>query len=229
MPCETQHRAGIWRDCLGTVKTNHFWTLQTFDGMPRKLLIGDVVFLPRYDSEELTWEKAERGRHPTFVREAKAVGMTQGKLFGACDETVGVSITVKDLRAKFRGLPRLNNYKDQAGVYYLSDGEYCKVGSSDDLRLRVNSHIANYPRPLRILKVWPGSRVLEEFLKALLRPFHVNGEWFCVPDEVSDAVCQIKSAADFPGIAVAAKVVGVPCRYGESEAPPSTDSRQSGD
>jgi hypothetical protein len=134
-------------------------------------------------------------------------------LFEACEQSSDVQGNAELLRANFRDFPELKMYQGKSGVYFLTDGEYCRIGSSTDLKQRISSHIGSNPRPLRILRIWCGSTILENLLKALLYSFYVNGEWFCIPENVIEAVCSIGSADDFEGIVAAGKQFGVEVRW----------------
>jgi Meiotically Up-regulated Gene 113 (MUG113) protein len=172
-----------------------------FGTVLRTLRIGKFRFSPRYRGQSLTFDVLELDASPL-------------PLFSAPCEADGVDDNIKTLRAAF-GRPELQIYEDKTGVYFLSDGEYCKIGSTTNLKQRISMHFGSYPKPLKILKVWCGSMILENLLKALLRDFHVNGEWFCIPQGMITALCRIESADDFEGMAAAGRLCGIEVHWSE--------------
>lgn len=71
--------------------------------------------------------------------------------------------------------------KNETGwVYLITDGSAVKVGYSATPDVRQMTLQTGNPRPLRVLCLWPGTRVLERSLQTLLEPTRLKGEWFDV-------------------------------------------------
>ena len=70
------------------------------------------------------------------------------------------------------------------GVYFISDGEYVKVGFSSAVEMRIVDMQVGNPRELKCLGVLAGPRSLESQIHDDLRHLHVRGEWYHLHQEV---------------------------------------------
>lgn len=77
-------------------------------------------------------------------------------------------------------LERPNDLDPRGYVYFITDGEYVKIGSTADLKSRLNSLQTANARPLTLLKYVECKDRFEterQFHDVFSR-FRVNGEWF---------------------------------------------------
>ncbi len=187
-----------------------------FGENPKSLVIGDHRFAPRYEEQRATLKIISKAPRCT-------AGFGLGPLFeGSAKEYVPYTassqkddshkVAAQEKRKSFTWRSDLKLFEKRGGAYFLTDGEYCRVGSSGNVRQRLAMHCGGYPKPLRLLKAWYGSLVLENFLKALLEDYYVNGEWFYLPSHVIDAVCRINSAEDIGGLQNVGKLIGIDVR-----------------
>lgn len=69
-------------------------------------------------------------------------------------------------------------------VYFISDGDYTKIGftSISDITVRLRNLQTSNPRELKVLWIIPeGSLELEKFIQEKFSSYRVFGEWFNIP------------------------------------------------
>jgi hypothetical protein len=69
-------------------------------------------------------------------------------------------------------------------VYFVTDGEYLKVGFSKSPKSRVKGLQTANPRELRTVAIIEGDELKESEIHARLNAHHVRGEWFRHCEEV---------------------------------------------
>lgn len=68
---------------------------------------------------------------------------------------------------------------DEIGrVYFVTDGEFIKIGYSNEPKSRMNSLRSGNPRTLRLLGVIPGTLAIEKSLHQRFAHLEVRREWF---------------------------------------------------
>lgn len=83
-------------------------------------------------------------------------------------------------------------------IYFITDGEYIKIGFSDAPELRIATLQTASPRELRILAIMPGDTLKEVELHNRFSHLRVRGEWFVAEDELIEFANTIKSQE--PGV-----------------------------
>ena len=78
-----------------------------------------------------------------------------------------------------------------SNVYFISDGEYIKIGKADDVKKRLNILQVGNPKTLQIIQVIECKDAetaykLEHFLQKLFQSFNYKGEWFQIPKKEGD-------------------------------------------
>jgi hypothetical protein len=77
---------------------------------------------------------------------------------------------------------------DQGFVYFVSDGEFIKIGFATDWQARIKGlQIAN-PRTLTPLLILEGGYRFERQLHQLFKAHRVRGEWFRLSPEIAEYV-----------------------------------------
>jgi len=66
-------------------------------------------------------------------------------------------------------------------VYFISDGDYIKIGMSNSPFNRLNALNTASPHHLELINVFDGDSKLEFRLHRLFKEYRVNGEWFDLP------------------------------------------------
>lgn len=82
---------------------------------------------------------------------------------------------------------------------YAIQGEHggpVKIGSTRDPAMRLRELQAASPMPLRIVRSFPGNRVMESRLHDQLRHLRINGEWFRDEPELWEAFATAASTAE---------------------------------
>jgi len=82
----------------------------------------------------------------------------------------GCGLTEKDIDA---GLPYQGSY-----VYFITDGEFMKIGISVNPKKRLQSIQTGHPKKLRIAALFKGGRDEEFQLHGRFLEHRVHGEWF---------------------------------------------------
>lgn len=73
-----------------------------------------------------------------------------------------------------------------SNVYFISDGEFIKIGKSNNVERRLLELQTANPRKLKLLNTIKcenetSAFALESFLHSILQSVHQNGEWFHLP------------------------------------------------
>lgn len=76
----------------------------------------------------------------------------------------------------------------QGFVYFLSDGEFIKIGFATDWQARIKGLQVANPRTLTPLLVLEGSHRFERQLHQLFKAHRVKGEWFRPSPEIAEYV-----------------------------------------
>jgi hypothetical protein len=76
------------------------------------------------------------------------------------------------------GVLEIHADADDQCVYFITDGEFIKIGVAVDPQKRLNGLQTGNPRQLRLLGTVPGGTSLERGLHACFQARHVHGEWF---------------------------------------------------
>lgn len=74
----------------------------------------------------------------------------------------------------------------KSNVYFISDGEFVKIGKADDPDKRFSSIKTSNPKPLKLLYTMKGDGKLESFLHELFADYWVRGEWFRVDGNLKE-------------------------------------------
>lgn len=94
-----------------------------------------------------------------------------------------VYTTIGYYATKEEGLLALDDDNFGSIVYFISDGEFVKIGKADNVEKRLKTLQTGNPKPLKILKTIPCNSAkeaydLEFFFHALLKDHKSNGEWY---------------------------------------------------
>jgi hypothetical protein len=82
--------------------------------------------------------------------------------------------------------------KPSGVVYFITDGEFIKIGfSSKGADERMRSLATGSPRELTLLMVVPGSRRVEKYFHQLFGQAHERGEWFRKTERLMDYINKI--------------------------------------
>ena len=70
-----------------------------------------------------------------------------------------------------------------SNVYFISDGEFVKIGKANNVQVRLSQFQTASPRPLKVLKVIEckdskDAYELEKFLHQAFSEHHIRNEWF---------------------------------------------------
>ena len=77
-------------------------------------------------------------------------------------------------------------------IYFITDYEYIKIGTTVDLLNRFNSLQSNNPKQLYVLATTEGSYKEEKELHNKFKNYRYNREWFYYSKEIKDFVETIK-------------------------------------
>lgn len=107
-------------------------------------------------------------------RARKTIGWVDGK---QVFETIGY------FSSKEEGIQALENGLDGSNVYFITDGEFMKIGKANNVEKRLKILQTGNPKPLSIMKVIECKNEaealeLEFFLHKIMKPFKVSGEWY---------------------------------------------------
>jgi len=69
-------------------------------------------------------------------------------------------------------------------VYFISDGEYIKIGKADNPNKRLDQLQTANARPLVLLHTISGGKIEENKMHHLFKKWHVRGEWFRAESEM---------------------------------------------
>lgn len=78
-------------------------------------------------------------------------------------------------------------------VYFLSDGEYVKIGFSDNIRKRISQIQTANPKDLSIDLIIDGDYTFEQKIHNDLKDFFIRGEWFYYSDSVKEYIDRLRS------------------------------------
>ena len=73
-------------------------------------------------------------------------------------------------------------------VYFISDGEFVKIGVSKNYQMRLVSLQTANPRKLKLLGVLEGDSYEERNLHNQFDQFRVGGEWFELSPEIQNFI-----------------------------------------
>lgn len=89
-------------------------------------------------------------------------------------------------RALLDGMDMTTKSKD---VYFITDGEYVKVGMANDVRVRLNQMQTGNPKQLKIATVIEyGDAEMEHHLHTRYAKQHVRGEWYKLSKEMLEDI-----------------------------------------
>lgn len=63
-------------------------------------------------------------------------------------------------------------------VYFITDGEFIKIGKANDPNQRLSELQTGNPKPLWIIKQIKGDEKQERRLHQIFKSWHHRGEWF---------------------------------------------------
>ena len=69
-------------------------------------------------------------------------------------------------------------------VYFITDGEYIKIGTANNPKTRLKELQTGNARPLSIIKSIKGSFAIENAFHYKYKEYRVSGEWFNLPKEI---------------------------------------------
>lgn len=78
-------------------------------------------------------------------------------------------------------------------IYFLSDGEYVKIGFSDNVTKRISQIQTANPKDLSVELIIDGDYAFEQKIHNDLKEFSVKGEWFYYSDSVKKYIDKLKS------------------------------------
>jgi hypothetical protein len=78
-----------------------------------------------------------------------------------------------------------------AGVYFVRQGDYIKIGVSIDVPARVRGLQTSSPTPLELLAVLPGKEPEEKSLHVRFSHLRASGEWFRAAPELLDYIAKV--------------------------------------
>lgn len=80
--------------------------------------------------------------------------------------------------------------KKRACVYYITDGEFVKIGVTKDLETRLNTLQTGNARELKVLAViYPKAPYIEEAaLHYIYKDKRIRGEWYDIKNEVEEII-----------------------------------------
>lgn len=78
----------------------------------------------------------------------------------------------------------INAKTERTNTYFISDGEFVKIGISKDPQLRLSYIQTHYPKIVHIVKLFPYN--CERKLHRRFKHLKVNGEWFKFDKEIAD-------------------------------------------
>ena len=82
-------------------------------------------------------------------------------------------------------------------IYFIKQGQYVKIGYTENLSRRVKELQTASPQPLKVLLTIPGSRETEKALHSFFSSKRVNGEWLHYGSlNKVDTLANITEAAD---------------------------------
>lgn len=86
-----------------------------------------------------------------------------------------LKITIKEYPPEIKGFKY---------VYFITDGQYCKIGVAKNIKKRVDSLQTNSPNELHLLKYFKTECAfeLEKFFHDLFKTKRVLGEWYDILD-----------------------------------------------
>lgn len=93
----------------------------------------------------------------------------------------GSTMFVRAYEAAVAGTPRapnLSRLKATGKVYFLSDGDYIKIGFTTNWERRSSVYLTHSARDLTLLALIPGTRESENSLHRKFQKSRINGEWF---------------------------------------------------
>lgn len=68
-------------------------------------------------------------------------------------------------------------------VYFISDGNFVKIGKTSNIKQRFRDIQVANPKKLTLLHVVEGN---ENILQSLFTKYHERGEWYRIEDKLSD-------------------------------------------
>lgn len=81
-------------------------------------------------------------------------------------------------------LPTFNNKDNSTNTYFITDGEFVKIGITKNPKLRLAYIQSHYPKIVEIIAIFPYN--VEKILHNKFKHLRVNGEWFKLNKEIAD-------------------------------------------
>lgn len=91
--------------------------------------------------------------------------------------------TIGYFSSKEEGIAALEQELNGSNVYFISDGDFVKIGKANNVEKRLKVLQTGNPKPLTIINIiecgdCKKAYELEFFLHKMLKPLKVNGEWY---------------------------------------------------
>lgn len=92
-------------------------------------------------------------------------------------ETIGYFST------KEEGIAALEQELNGSNVYFITDGDFVKIGKANNVKKRLRILQTGNPKHLSIMKIiecedCTKAYEIESFLHKIMKPLRVNGEWY---------------------------------------------------
>lgn len=84
----------------------------------------------------------------------------------------------------------------QNDLYFITDGDFIKIGSATNVHKRLIALQIGNPRRLRLLIYFLGIGDQEDSYRFQLNHLHVSGEWLKYTDEVDKLIVEIAQEMD---------------------------------
>lgn len=177
-------------------QNSHFLSEPTFcqecGGRNFRLLQGESEFI---DSQKFVFEGINVGESRRFnailkgslieynkFQEGMEVSVTAIPRFLRDKNGNQIYLEVNNIVVTSKDQDHLLNYDKEnepfpkSNVYFISDGEFVKIGKADDPDKRFSSIKTSNPKPLKLLYTMKGDWKLESFLHELFADYWVRGE-----------------------------------------------------
>lgn len=80
--------------------------------------------------------------------------------------------------------PNLTRLKAAGEIYFLTDGDYIKIGFTTNWDQRSGAYLTHSARKLTLVARIPGTREIEHSLHRRFKSDRTTGEWFRYSDEI---------------------------------------------
>ena len=81
-------------------------------------------------------------------------------------------------------------------IYFITDGEYLKIGTTDNLKLRFKNIQSSNPKELRIVATLNGDYTEETKLHHKFNNIRNRGEWFYYTEKLKNYITNLDSMDD---------------------------------